>query len=70
MKQAGDFLETKLPHIQTTFAIAIVSYALALTRSPRANDRLDSFASQGGCGPLFNQLCVNHSHGGRERGIA
>ncbi|KAJ8798181.1 hypothetical protein J1605_016814 [Eschrichtius robustus] len=46
MKQAGDFLETKLPHIQTTFAIAIVSYALALTRSPRANDRLDSFASQ------------------------
>ncbi|KAB0400193.1 hypothetical protein E2I00_009480 [Balaenoptera physalus] len=46
MKQASDFLEKKLPHIQTTFAIAIVSYALALTRSPRANDRLDSFASQ------------------------
>ncbi|XP_065729902.1 complement C3-like [Phocoena phocoena] len=61
MKQAGDFLEKKLPHIQTTFAIAIVSYALALTRSPRANDRLDSVASQGGCGPLFNQLCVNHN---------
>ncbi|XP_029074457.1 complement C3-like isoform X5 [Monodon monoceros] len=46
MKQAGDFLEKKLPHIQTTFAIAIASYALALTRSPRANDRLDSVASQ------------------------
>uniref|UniRef100_A0A671E4U9 Complement C3 n=1 Tax=Rhinolophus ferrumequinum TaxID=59479 RepID=A0A671E4U9_RHIFE len=35
----------RLPDIQTTFAIAIVSYALALTGSPRANDRLDSFAS-------------------------
>ncbi|TEA33245.1 hypothetical protein DBR06_SOUSAS8010101, partial [Sousa chinensis] len=55
MKQAGDFLEKKLPHIQTTFAVAIVSYALALTRSPRANDRLDSVASQGGWGSLFNQ---------------
>nr|XP_030736254.1 complement C3-like [Globicephala melas] len=46
MKQASDFLEKKLPHIQTTFAVAIVSYALALTRSSRANDRLDSVASQ------------------------
>nr|XP_031545441.1 complement C3 isoform X2 [Vicugna pacos] len=46
MKQACDFLEKKLPHIETTFAIAVVSYALALTGSPQANDRLDSFASQ------------------------
>ncbi|XP_061008141.1 complement C3-like [Dama dama] len=46
MKRAGDFLEKKLPHIQTTFAMAITSYALALIRSPRANDHLDSFASK------------------------
>ncbi|KAK2494605.1 hypothetical protein MC885_020162 [Smutsia gigantea] len=46
MEQARGFLERKLPDIQTTFAVAIVSYALALTKSPRANDRLDSFASQ------------------------
>ncbi|XP_012496951.1 PREDICTED: complement C3 isoform X2 [Propithecus coquereli] len=43
--QARGFLERKLPDIQTTFAVAIVSYALALANSPRANDRLDSFAS-------------------------
>ena len=70
MKRAGDFLEKKLPHIQTTFAMTITSYALALIRSPRANDHLDSFASKGGCGSLFNQLCVHHSHGGRVREIA
>uniref|UniRef100_A0A8C6CUC8 Complement C3 n=1 Tax=Moschus moschiferus TaxID=68415 RepID=A0A8C6CUC8_MOSMO len=46
MKRAGDFLEKKLPHIRTTFAMAITSYALALIRSPRANDHLDSFASK------------------------
>uniref|UniRef100_A0A4W2GUT5 Complement C3-like n=1 Tax=Bos indicus x Bos taurus TaxID=30522 RepID=A0A4W2GUT5_BOBOX len=46
MKRAGDFLEKKLPHIRTTFAMAITSYALALIRSPRANDYLDSFASK------------------------
>ncbi|KAI5936049.1 Complement C3 [Manis javanica] len=46
MERARGFLERKLPDIQTTFAVAIVSYALALTKSPRANDRLDSFASQ------------------------
>ncbi|XP_037363818.1 complement C3-like [Talpa occidentalis] len=45
MERARDFLERRLPNIQTTFAIAITSYALALTNSPRANDRLDSFAS-------------------------
>ncbi|XP_019600514.2 complement C3 isoform X1 [Rhinolophus sinicus] len=45
MERGRDFLERRLPDIQTTFAIAIVSYALALTGSPRANDRLDSFAS-------------------------
>uniref|UniRef100_A0A8C9AIU8 Complement C3 n=1 Tax=Prolemur simus TaxID=1328070 RepID=A0A8C9AIU8_PROSS len=45
IEQARGFLERKLPDIQTTFAIAIVSYALALANSPRANDRLDSFAS-------------------------
>uniref|UniRef100_A0A8D0JNM5 Complement C3 n=2 Tax=Sus scrofa TaxID=9823 RepID=A0A8D0JNM5_PIG len=45
MKKATGFLEEKLFQIQTTFAIAIVSYALALSRSPRANDRLDRFAS-------------------------
>ncbi|KAI4583850.1 hypothetical protein MJG53_007129 [Ovis ammon polii x Ovis aries] len=46
MKRAGDFLEKKLPHIRTAFAMAITSYALALIRSPRANDHLDSFASK------------------------
>nr|XP_008529095.1 PREDICTED: putative protein C3P1 [Equus przewalskii] len=45
MKKASDFLEQRLPSIQTTFAIAIVSYALAPTNSPKANDRLDIFAS-------------------------
>ncbi|KAM9242670.1 complement C3-like [Dugong dugon] len=45
MEKARDFLEKRLPDIQTTLAIAIVSYALALTNSPRANDRLDAFAS-------------------------
>ncbi|KAF0878995.1 CO3 protein, partial [Crocuta crocuta] len=45
MERARSFLEKRLPKIQTTFAVAIVSYALALTESPRANDRLDSFAS-------------------------
>uniref|UniRef100_A0A452VMF1 Complement C3-like n=1 Tax=Ursus maritimus TaxID=29073 RepID=A0A452VMF1_URSMA len=45
MERARSFLEERLPKINTTFAIAIVSYALALTDSPRANDRLDSFAS-------------------------
>ncbi|XP_044111335.1 complement C3-like [Neovison vison] len=46
MERARSFLEERLPKINTTFAIAIVSYALALTNSPRANDRLDSFASR------------------------
>ncbi|XP_037674473.1 complement C3-like isoform X2 [Choloepus didactylus] len=45
IKQARDYLERQLSKIQTTFAVAIVSYALARTRSPRANDRLDAFAS-------------------------
>ncbi|KAL0612458.1 Complement C3 [Plecturocebus cupreus] len=45
IERARDFLERKLPDIQTTFAIATVSYALALANSSRANDRLDSFAS-------------------------
>ncbi|XP_036097111.1 complement C3-like [Molossus molossus] len=45
MERARGFLEKRLPDIQTTFAIAIVSYALALTKSPRANDHLDNFAS-------------------------
>ncbi|XP_076978006.1 complement C3-like isoform X2 [Tamandua tetradactyla] len=45
IKKARDFLERQLPELQTTFAVAIVSYALARTRSPRANDRLDNFAS-------------------------
>uniref|UniRef100_A0A8C3YEF3 Complement C3 n=1 Tax=Catagonus wagneri TaxID=51154 RepID=A0A8C3YEF3_9CETA len=45
MKKASGFLEKKLFHIRTTFAIAIASYALALARSPQANDRLDRFAS-------------------------
>ncbi|XP_016045038.1 complement C3 [Erinaceus europaeus] len=46
MDRARGYLETRLPGINTTFAVAIVSYALALTSSPKANDRLDSFASQ------------------------
>ncbi|XP_062034549.1 complement C3-like [Lepus europaeus] len=50
IKRASNFLETKLPTIQTTFAIAIVSYALALANSPKANDRLDSFANYSHCG--------------------
>lgn len=50
MKKASDFLEQRLPSIQTTFAIAIVSYALVPTNSPKANDCLDIFASHGGCG--------------------
>ncbi|XP_023601135.1 complement C3-like [Myotis lucifugus] len=45
MEKARAFLERRLPDIQKTFSVAIVSYALALTNSPRANDRLDSFAS-------------------------
>ncbi|XP_004378423.2 putative protein C3P1 [Trichechus manatus latirostris] len=53
MEKARDFLEKQLPDIQTTFAIAIVSYALALTNSPRANDRLDTFASLGRCETLL-----------------
>ncbi|VFV38123.1 complement c3-like [Lynx pardinus] len=68
MERARSFLEKWLPQIQTTFAVAIVSYALALTESPRANDRLDSFASRSECGPLLNQLCVTHSHGGQGEG--
>ena len=56
MERARSFLEECLPKIQTTFAVAIVSYALALTNSPRANDRLDSFASHGECRSLLNQL--------------
>ncbi|KAF5911564.1 hypothetical protein HPG69_008161, partial [Diceros bicornis minor] len=50
MKKASNFLEKRLLNIQTTFAIAVVSYALALTNSPQANHHLDSFASHGGCG--------------------
>ncbi|KAF3829462.1 hypothetical protein GH733_003726 [Mirounga leonina] len=34
MERARSFLEERLPKINTTFAIAIVSYALALTNSP------------------------------------
>ncbi|XP_046494631.1 putative protein C3P1 isoform X4 [Equus quagga] len=45
MKKASDFLEQRLPSIQTTFAIAIVSHALAPTNSPKANGCLDIFAS-------------------------
>ncbi|XP_045146330.1 complement C3-like isoform X2 [Echinops telfairi] len=45
IEKARGFLEKRLPNIQTTFAMAIVSYALALANSPRANDRLDTFAS-------------------------
>ncbi|XP_007951815.1 complement C3-like [Orycteropus afer afer] len=45
INRARDFLEKQLPDIKTTFAIAIVSYALALANSPKANDRLDTFAS-------------------------
>lgn len=45
MERARGFLERRLPDIQKTFTVAIVSYALALTNSSRANDRLDSFAS-------------------------
>ncbi|XP_036985014.2 complement C3-like [Artibeus jamaicensis] len=45
MEKARGFLERRLPDIQKTFTVAIVSYALALTNSSRANDRLDSFAS-------------------------
>lgn len=52
MERGRDFLERRLPDIQTTFAIAIVSYALALMGSPRANDRLDSFASPSACGAI------------------
>ncbi|XP_066128810.1 complement C3-like [Saccopteryx bilineata] len=46
MERARGFLERRLPDIQTTFAIAIASYALARTKSPHANDHLDSFASR------------------------
>uniref|UniRef100_A0A9L0TNC8 Complement C3 n=1 Tax=Equus caballus TaxID=9796 RepID=A0A9L0TNC8_HORSE len=52
MKKASDFLEQRLPSIQTTFAIAIVSYALVPTNSPKANDCLDIFASHGGHWPV------------------
>ncbi|XP_045709514.1 complement C3-like isoform X2 [Phyllostomus hastatus] len=45
IERARGFLERRLPNIQKTFSIAIVSYALALTNSSQANDRLDSFAS-------------------------
>ncbi|XP_071455894.1 complement C3-like [Marmota flaviventris] len=41
IRKACGFLETKLPHVLTTFAMAIASYALALAKS-----RLDSFASR------------------------
>ncbi|XP_054980587.1 complement C3 [Sorex araneus] len=47
MERARSFLETRLPHIQKIFATAIASYALALTESPRANDRLLDFGSLG-----------------------
>ncbi|XP_033051278.1 putative protein C3P1 [Trachypithecus francoisi] len=55
IERARGFLERKLPDIQTTFAIAIASYALALANSSQANDRLDSFASPSGCGMLLSQ---------------
>ncbi|XP_014448350.1 complement C3 [Tupaia chinensis] len=45
IERARGFLERQLPNINTTFAITIISYALALADSPHANDRLDSFAS-------------------------
>ena len=50
MERARGFLERRLPNIQKTFAVAIASYALALTNSSQANDRLDSFASHSECG--------------------
>ncbi|XP_011849708.1 PREDICTED: putative protein C3P1 [Mandrillus leucophaeus] len=55
IERARGFLERKLPDIQTTFAIAITSYALALANSSQANDRLDSFASPSECGMLLSQ---------------
>ncbi|XP_024207382.2 putative protein C3P1 [Pan troglodytes] len=55
IERARGFLERKLPDIQTTFAVAIASYALALANSSQANDRLHSFASPSGCGMLLNQ---------------
>lgn len=68
MEKARAFLERRLPDLQKTFSVAIVSYALALTKSPRANDRLDSFASRSECvRSLLLQLSVSQSWGrGRE----
>ncbi|XP_036598027.1 venom factor-like isoform X2 [Trichosurus vulpecula] len=45
IQRAGTFLEQQLPSLKTVFSVAIASYALALVDSPRANDRLDNFAS-------------------------
>ncbi|XP_021568079.1 complement C3-like [Carlito syrichta] len=62
IERARGFLETELPQIQTVFAIAIVSYALALANSPKANDRLDHFASHSECGALPSQLGIYYTH--------
>ncbi|XP_072458556.1 venom factor-like isoform X2 [Notamacropus eugenii] len=45
IQRAGAFLEKQLPSLKTVFSVAIASYALALADSPRANDRLNEFAS-------------------------
>ncbi|XP_006875218.1 PREDICTED: complement C3-like [Chrysochloris asiatica] len=45
IEKARSFLERQLSDIKTAFAMATVSYALALSNSPQANDRLDIFAS-------------------------
>lgn len=53
-----------LPDLQKTFSVAIVSYALALTKNLRANYRLDSFASRSECvGSLLLPPSVNQSWG-------
>ncbi|XP_068939222.1 venom factor-like [Petaurus breviceps papuanus] len=45
IQRARAFLEQQLPNLKTVFSVATASYALALADSPRANDRLDDFAS-------------------------
>lgn len=69
MERARSFLEECLPKIQTTFAVAIVSYALALTNSPRANDAWTALLAMVSVGHFLTSLCVNHNHGGSGRGI-
>uniref|UniRef100_A0A7N4PB07 Complement C3 n=1 Tax=Sarcophilus harrisii TaxID=9305 RepID=A0A7N4PB07_SARHA len=45
IQKAAAFLEQQLPSLKTVFSVAVASYALALADSPRADDRLDDFAS-------------------------